>query len=234
MQTDVDPRRLPPGPAPWRRHVGACIYCRDTSEPLSDEHVIPFGPNGTWVLEKASCDGCATRTSAVERIVLRNCLMDMRAALKMKTRRKKERPTTLPLVRGAPGSGDTVDVPLEEYPVMLIAPRLAVPTAMTGGPHHDGTEVVVGGEIKQVAGAPLNMVLQKYGGDLNVQAKSHPRSLCQMIAKIAHGCMVAEYGLARIAVSHAAAAALDGAIVGRYVGCMSTPTLPSTELHVVR
>jgi len=36
------------------RRIGKCIYCGST-EALSDEHIIPLGLNGAWILEQASC-----------------------------------------------------------------------------------------------------------------------------------------------------------------------------------
>lgn len=38
--------------------VNVCIYCGGTGA-LSDEHIIPFGLGGRWVLPKASCAECA-------------------------------------------------------------------------------------------------------------------------------------------------------------------------------
>jgi hypothetical protein len=75
-------------------HVGQCIYCGTSEGKLSDEHIIPYGLNGDFVLRKASCAACATITSRFERDVLRNLFPAARAALGYKTRRKH--PETFP------------------------------------------------------------------------------------------------------------------------------------------
>ena len=52
---------------------GRCVYCGAITE-LSDEHIVPFGLGGRWVLPKASCSVCSVKTSRIERTCLRTML----------------------------------------------------------------------------------------------------------------------------------------------------------------
>jgi hypothetical protein len=67
--------------------VGQCISCRARDETLSDEHIVPFGLSGPWVLERASCAKCARITSAFERSVLKDTRIVARATMGLPTRR---------------------------------------------------------------------------------------------------------------------------------------------------
>jgi len=77
--------------------IGKCICYGTTAEPLQDEHVVPYGLNGPWILREASCPKCAAITSAFEGSVLRGFLREIRSALGFKTRRKKQQPKTFSL-----------------------------------------------------------------------------------------------------------------------------------------
>ncbi len=77
--------------------VGKCIYCGRNDVPLSDEHIVPYGLSGKFILRKASCQSCSEKTSLVERRVLRNHLIAPRAAMDLKTRRPSQRPTKFPI-----------------------------------------------------------------------------------------------------------------------------------------
>src|SRR5450759_2184663 len=76
--------------------VGSCIYCAKP-EGLTDEHIVPLGLGGNFILPKASCKKCNAITSAFELKVLRGFMLDARTAGQFPTRRRKQRPTTLPL-----------------------------------------------------------------------------------------------------------------------------------------
>src|ERR1700685_364397 len=92
-----EPRRYKP--------VGSCIYC-GSHERLSDEHIIPYGMGGRWILPESSCTGCAAITGAFEGDVLRTIVGPLRMLYNMPTRRKKERPRNLPLKVKYPSSSD--------------------------------------------------------------------------------------------------------------------------------
>jgi hypothetical protein len=73
------------------RYVGKCIYCGSTTN-LSDEHVVPRGLGGEWVLKKASCQKCAGIISRFETDIIKDFFSLLRIKLDLPTRRKKQRP----------------------------------------------------------------------------------------------------------------------------------------------
>src|SRR6266498_321432 len=77
----------------------ACIYCGAQSG-LQDEHIIPFGLGGSFVLRKGSCSKCAVRTSQFERAVLRDAFLPARSALNIRTRKPHKRPAAQPVIIG--------------------------------------------------------------------------------------------------------------------------------------
>lgn len=122
LEYDIDesPARRLPSP-------GACIYCRATGVPLSEEHVIPFaiGKNAT-ILDGACCDDCQRRIQPYEQRVLRHQLGVFRAMVEAPTRNKKDRPTVikLPLVEimaegGVGRALGTREIPIAEGPLIL-------------------------------------------------------------------------------------------------------------------
>ena len=103
--------------------VGRCIYCLATVD-LGNEHIVPYGLNGPWILRDASCRRCATITSAFELTVQRKTLRLARAALHMRTRRRGVRPTTFSLLIERDGQSETQMVPIEKYLSAMLLPEL--------------------------------------------------------------------------------------------------------------
>ena len=78
--------------------VGRCVYCNDSSSRLTDEHIVPYSLLGREILPKASCESCQKITSRFERICARTMFNSLRIREKLPMRRKKERPTSIPVV----------------------------------------------------------------------------------------------------------------------------------------
>jgi HNH endonuclease len=97
--------------------VGRCIYCGAVNSDLRREHIIPFGLGGNLVLPRASCRACEALTGKIEQACLRGILGHFRIRHGFPTRRKKERPSTLP-VQLVSANGDITiqQVPIKEYP----------------------------------------------------------------------------------------------------------------------
>lgn len=112
------------------RYIGACIYCGSESE-LQDEHIVPLGLSGEWVLEDASCSTCADITSAFEHNVQRKGLLVARSKLQLKTRRKKDRPRSFPLNLKVGEETRTLNVPLNEHPGSVIFPKFPPAAALS-------------------------------------------------------------------------------------------------------
>lgn len=71
--------------------VGTCIYCGSSgsvSEPLSDEHIIPYSLGSDAILSKASCSDCAKITSYLEGYTAKEIFGPLRSYFKVQSRRK--------------------------------------------------------------------------------------------------------------------------------------------------
>lgn len=109
---------------------GRCIYCQNLSD--SDEHVIPLGLNGSYVLRMASCSDCRDMTSKFEMSLLRGSFLQLRAAHQFKTRRPRKRPTSFPLFVNKDGKEAKVYVPASQHPMMLNIPLFPRPNLLSG------------------------------------------------------------------------------------------------------
>src|SRR5690349_19283977 len=109
--------------------AGVCIYCGSNAG-LEDEHIFPYGLGGNLILPKSSCRNCSRRSSAYEGTCQRSMFGPFRMLYEMPTRRKKDRPETLPLkVKHAADQADwsTIDVPREEVPFLILLPEFPMP-----------------------------------------------------------------------------------------------------------
>lgn len=176
--------------------VFTCIYCGSNGNNLSDEHIMPFGLNGDRILPKASCANCSKVTCKIENACLRQYFGNIRNKLRMKTRNKKQRSNFITAYKNENnGSQSEIILPIDDYPAVFFLPRLKPafsaqryiefrdPSAFrTGfvyyGPPHDKFA-----EILQSHGATTVDI-----GKFNIDIFS------RMLAKIAHGYCVAEFG----------------------------------------
>jgi hypothetical protein len=164
--------------------VGRCIYCGDP--PIGDEHIVPSGLGGRWILPDASCKKCEGITSAIEGANLRGPLNGMRSYLKLAKRRPKEK------AKGVRGGGQvrgrdaSFILPAEHAPAVLGLPTLSIPgvfgdKAGTTGIWTTGTNL-------------RWPILRGYG----ISQISIDMNLCrftQLLAKIGHAFAVAEVGI---------------------------------------
>jgi hypothetical protein len=218
--------------------VGRCIYCGTTTGPLSDEHIVPYGLNGPWVLRAASCQTCAAVTSAFEMEVLRNGLIIPRTSLGMPTRRKKDRPQTFPLGIVQPNGVSYIDAPVSDYPALILLPKFPLPAFPDAGDYKEGIEVVdhVGIPVAGPTGEELLRIYKTR--ELQVRLSYHPVAFARMIAKIAYGFTVAAVhgDLSQIEETYVLPAILGQANdIGRWVGCGDeSSSVPWNQTHSVR
>lgn len=110
---------LPAGPRRVLGRVGACIYC-DSSEGLTDEHVVPLALGGADILEAASCPACARATSAVEIHIARSpALWPLRRALGLRSRRKRMQPSSFAAREVIGDQKHEVSIPVESFPLAV-------------------------------------------------------------------------------------------------------------------
>ena len=165
--------------------VGHCIYCRGTDN-LSKEHIIPYGLNGNAVLSAASCARCRNITASFEREVLRGSMRAVRVGLKFQSRKKHHgAPLTEPLMFTRNGVSETIDLPIERFPIRLPFPKFAPPQFLAGDQNSKlkiiGATTILFGPRPEVVGKELGaqkLVFQS--------RRDSPVSFARMIAKIGY------------------------------------------------
>jgi hypothetical protein len=194
---------LPIHPAKTYPTVNCCIYCGST-EALSNEHIIPLGLGGRWVLPKASCAECAKETGTFERTCQRTMFGPLRMYYDLPSRRRRERPKKLPLkVKVSPDSDwSFIDVDREVYPFLVLFPLLQIPDELSG--------CTTGGErgakVKHlwIRGASFRdgiiPHMEALAAELGVAAIEPTGTVSapeffRMLAKISHAFAVAEMGM---------------------------------------
>lgn len=215
--------------------VGQCIYCRTTAGVLQKEHIIPLGLNGEHLLLHASCNDCADITKRFEQEVLRSALRESRTALKLQTRRPRERPTHFPLTIERDGQEELIQVPAEEYLAMLPLPLFMVPACLDVRPYDHGIEMP-GVRFTQVAGKPAAELAETYQASaIGIQVSYEIVAFARMLAKIAYGFAVAQYGLHTMRDVYVMPALLGQKDdIGRWVGrTPPQPTKVSDSFHDV-
>lgn len=220
--------------------VGCCIYCQRADVSLSREHIIPYGLNGEWILQQASCASCSKVTSQIEEDVLRNMLSAPRTIFKMRSYRPKKRKKTLPLQVEKHGKRHIIQIPVEDYPIYMAMPLFAPPAHLSGKPYSSG--IVIRKETKRnvvhVGGATFLQLKEKYKFDydyLGVRIEYEPVNFARMLAKIGFGMTVFAAGLPSIAENYVLPAIMgDTQDIGRWVGSEdSAPVNPTHGLHAV-
>lgn len=229
------------------RVVGACIYCGAgpaPDAPLGDEHVVPYGLSGEWVLRDASCPSCADVTSNVERDVLRNALLPLRAKLGLRTRRKRERPATLPLVARCGDGPDaehvTLHLPAAEHPGTVFFPRFPPAAALRPRASYGGGTDVLGSYLFYAERERLARLRAELGAaTFTARATFKPAAFARTVAKIGYAFAVACVGLDALedAVAEVPARPVvlgHTADVSRWVGGdWSAPVNPAEGRHAV-
>ena len=212
----IERRRYPP--------YGKCIYC-DALEGLATEHIIPFGLGGTLELPQASCVRCAVETSKVERVVLRGELRPVRVFRALKSRRKhKDAPTTYPLVVIRDGVEETVDLPLERYPILVPFPDFAPARIAIGEKSKPGIDVA--GIITVSFGIDPASVLRDLGAtSIKPHVRTRPAQFARMVAKIAYSMAAATGALSLLKGPSPIREVILGANthIGDYVGTLTYP-----------
>lgn len=212
--------------------VGTCIYCRRAPESLRREHIIPLGLNGEWVLNRASCKECADITSRFELSLLRGELLPLRAKLALRTRRKKERPVSLPFKYRSGGRTENTDLPIDDHPGSVALPIFAEPGYASTG---EATLKVVRIGLLRPEDSAFEFVRSKLGADHFTTRWAEPTAFARLIAKVAYGFAVGCVGLDAILQPYVVPAILgDSDDIGRWVG--TPPVYEKTDasgLHAV-
>lgn len=216
--------------------IGKCIYCHTIDGPLQKEHIVPYGLDGRWILEQASCTKCADITSALERYVLRTHLIRPRSALKMRTRRKHERPETFSVVFERGGREETQELAIQKQPVFLLMPLFDWPGCTIGKTYSRGIKLV-GGDLIQVAGVPVSQfkktLVERGIAKAKFKGRFRAQTFARLVAKIAYGFAVVKVGLENIEEGYVLSAILRRSNdIGRWVGCdLEQPPSKEDAIH---
>lgn len=199
--------------------IGRCIYCFSDQGKLQDEHVIPYGLNGTWELVDASCGDCADITSKFERDVLRKAFLAPRAVLGFRSYRKSRMPTHLPLMLDRGNGSETLQVPADDHPGIAVLPKFPPPAWLNNRSTKRGIDLIGGDPVHFGAIDPLSLVKKYRGSKLTVEVGYEPTSFARMVAKIAYGYAVAAFGLPAVRNSYLLPSILGTADdIGTWVG----------------
>lgn len=220
--------------------VGRCIYCGNTNG-LTLEHVIPYGLGGNIELPDSSCFECSKITSSFERTCLRTMYGPLRLLYGMPSRRKKNRPATLPLkIKKTPtAEWSYTEVEQSKYPFLVLFPYFTTPLILEKPPLPQNRGAAT--DRLWIRGASPAYVfkdlLKALTKELRVyaimpEATSHTAEFCQMLAKIAYSYAVGELGNGSFE-PYLLPAIMDAKLENcdSYIGSLETDEPPSGLLH---
>lgn len=217
------------------KRIGRCIYCGTTNQPLTDEHVIPYGLNGNIKLLDASCVECAKITSRFERTILRDSLSVARAAFGSRTRNRKERDVLRPLGIVKDGIEQTINVHWKDQWKVIFLPVFPPPAFLDGRPYTEGI-FSNRADVINIADDPRE-IAQRHNAEDVIHTMRNPLKVAtayaQLVAKIGYGLAVERFGLSGIEEAFVIPGILgESNDLGRWVGCDGQRTLPTTKYHL--
>lgn len=213
--------------------LGVCIYC-NSSESLSDEHVLPYAMGGQIVLRKASCPKCARVTGQLEQRLLRGHWWPYRKRLGLQTR-NPDASKELKSVRIHTANGETLDakMPLESFVAAMIfefePPSILSGSDTKGRPFAKNVGMKVLGELPTEAKIGSVPVQLSTSNKVEFPVNFNSDDLTRFLAKVAHGYAISKEGLAAFDVLYLPKYILgqtDGIMT--YVGGYESPILAKT------
>jgi steroid delta-isomerase-like uncharacterized protein len=175
---------------PSMRHIGRCIYCGSTAS-LSDEHIVPRGLNGPWLLLKGSCRECSAITSAFERKVLHEQFIVPRAALGLRTYHPKNRPKEFSFEVERDGHREKLVLPATDSPPIFMMLHLEKPRYVAEYPYEKGV-IVKGASLHGPSLMDMKDRLRIEGITFNTTFTAN--CFEQLLAKVAYGMIVLVHG----------------------------------------
>ena len=173
--------------------LNVCIYCQRRDVKLETEHVFPEGLAGTLKLFRASCRRCADLIHPVETYCIKNTFEQMRPWLKIKSKRKhKAFPRKLTVSRKGGENGTWEIATEDDFPYALTLLRLNTPGILRGRP--PGEDLETDG-MTFLTSAEFGERMVRLGPNPAISFNFRPGYLTRFLAKIAHGCAVADRGL---------------------------------------
>lgn len=169
--------------------VGFCIYCGAKGVPLSDEHPIPDGLGGRHILPKSTCKPCQKIINEeVEQYCLRTFLGLPRAALDIRSSKKK--PRARPSIRVRRKDGAIERIQLEgDIPPVIFMPVWPMPFTLQGKPAPETFDGM------HWASKP-NETLAALNAEAVISEHIQPAKFARFLAKISHSVAIAVFGAA--------------------------------------
>jgi hypothetical protein len=202
---------------PVSKYVGKCIYCGSTDS-LTDEHIVPRGLGGPWRLLSASCKECSKITSGFERDVVRKFFILMRTKLGLPTYHPQKRPDCFSFMVTIGGREEVVSFPVPDCPTLFMMPLFEKPGHIRKDAR--GSSMLVAGFSLHGKENELREFRTKYNVESISVTTELRASFARVLAKIAYGMAVFQYGLDTIEEAYVLPCILDKKQdVGQWVGC---------------
>jgi len=165
--------------------VGFCIYCRSKDADLTDEHILPLGFGGNYVLPRSSCAKCQEIIGRLEVTVLRHMFGGYRMKVGMPSRHRRNRSHTITThIRSRDGQESAITIDAALHPGIIGFPTYPYPGIVNGEQPMDDWEW--GYHIIVPSMRSYNALLQQTNG---VAIRTHLDGLAfaRVLAKIALG-----------------------------------------------
>lgn len=223
--------------------IGECIYCGaadyalGSSRKLADEHIIPLGIGGTFILPEASCQSCERITGRTESIALNNHMMGPRRHLGLRGRTRPSKvPKELPVFVPRPGGDEKLMIAVEDHPAALFLLQLDNPPVLDRlrGRWLEPPQPL--GVFTRWFNYKEEVLCAKYGVTEWATPALDLYVFCRMLAKIGHAYAVAKLGLGSfhpVLTASILEVDRDSARVVPFVGG-GQPTPADQALHTLR
>lgn len=210
--------------------VGKCIYCGSVgseSEPLSDEHIVPYSLGADAVLEKASCAGCAKITSYLEGYTAKEIFGPLRSHFKVQSRRKTVKLNDVEVTFVTDNGNRTQRINRADLPALLFLPILE-----PAGKFYDRTPAplaTVAGWMWSAGDLDERMKKFKRPGDKGYSFVNSFKAdiVARAVAKIAHTLAVARLGLGSFELYLPAVILGKDPNIGFLIGARDPPANPT-------
>ena len=216
-------------------NVGQCIYCGTKEGKLTDEHIIPKGLNGPFLLKKASCLECNRITSDFERDVLRKSLIEPRRGLDIPSKSKKNWPEYFELDVIKKGKEETIRLDPSDNFSMLIVPEYLQPSYFDGRKTEKGISIYALTK-GPVSGPSIDYLKNKYDFEEFSKSVVWDANFPRLLAKIALGFAVARYGNdnfeKKYVIPYILGEKFDG--ISKWVGTAPDKIINDKEFHSVK
>jgi hypothetical protein len=209
-------------------YIGYCIYCGETRETLTEEHVSPFALNGCITLLDASCLKCNKATTKVEEYVLRRMWGAARAEMGYRTRHKKGAGDLYPLTVVQDGVKTVREVTLKDALKIIELPIFKAPAILDGRAFSGGIECISKDQFVLVE--QREDLAKRIGVDEVCSPDCDPDIFARFVAKCSYGYAIERYGIDAFESIYVRSAILGNTKdIGRWVGSPDTRELPARK-----